>query len=136
MATDRGRPTEPVQPIPSASLEGIAITVEPLGRRWLVVQVTGELDMVTAPSLRAEVVTAFEHGRLIDRVLVFDFTSVDFIGSSGLAVLAEAVQRGEADRLPPIRLVVGSRAVRRAVEVTGMDAVLAVYPDLATATAD
>ena len=136
MATDRRRPAEPVQPTPSSALDGIAVTVEPLGRRWLVVQVTGELDMVTAPTLRTEVTTVFQHGRLIDRVLVFDFTSVDFIGSSGLAVLAEAVQRAEADRLPPVRLVVASRAVRRAVEVTGMDAVLAIFPDLATATAD
>jgi anti-anti-sigma factor len=136
VGTDHARPAEPAQPRQSSAFDGIAITVAPLRQRWLVVHVTGELDMVTAPSLRAEVVEIFEHGRAADRVLVFDLTSVDFIGSSGLAVLAEAVQRAEAANLPPIRLVVASRAVRRTVEVTGMDAVLAIFPDLTVATAD
>ena len=136
MATDRTRPTEPVQHLPSSALDGIAITVEPLGQRWIVVHVTGELDMVTAPSLRAEVVEIFDEGMAANRELVFDLTLVDFIGSSGLAVLAEAVQRAEAASLPPVRVVVASRSVRRTVEVTGMDAVLAIFPDLAAATAD
>ena len=136
MGTDHTRPAEPVQPRHSPARDGVAITVEPLGHRWLIVHVAGELDMVTAPSLRAEVVEIFEHGSLAGRVLVFDLTAVDFIGSSGLAVLAEAVQRAESAGLPPVRLVVGSRSVRRTVEVTGMDAVLAVFPDLTAATAD
>lgn len=136
MGTDHARPAEPVQPRQSSAFDGVVITVEPRGQRWLVVHVTGELDMVTAPSLRAEVVEMFDQGLVTDRVLVFDLTSVDFIGSSGLAVLAEAVQRADVASLPPVRLVVASRAVRRTVEVTGMDAVLAIFPDMAAATAD
>ena len=136
MGTDHTRPAEPVQPRHSPPVDGVAVTVESLGRRWLVVHVAGELDMLTAPSLRADVVEIFEHGSVADRVLVFDLTAVGFIGSSGLAVLAEAVQRAESAGLPPVRLVVGSRAVRRTVEVTGMDAVLAVFSDLSAATAD
>jgi hypothetical protein len=46
------------------------------------------------------------------------------------------VHQAEAANLPPIRLVVASRAVRRAVEVTGMDVVLGIFPDLGAATAD
>lgn len=132
MGSDRARPAEPARP----AVEGIAITVEQLGQRWIVVHVSGAVDMVTAPPLRAEVVEIFDEGRAAERVLVFDLTSVEFIGSSGLAVLAEAVHRAEAANLPPIRLVVASRAVRRAVEVTGMDGVLAIFPDLGAATAD
>jgi anti-sigma B factor antagonist len=136
VGTDHARPVEPVHPRRSPAVEGVAVTVEPRGQGWLIVYVSGELDMVTAPSLRAEVVEIFDRGAVDDRVLVFDLTSVDFIGSSGLAVLAEAVQRAENAGLPPIRLVVSSRAVLRTVEVTGMDAVLAIFPDLSAATAD
>jgi anti-anti-sigma factor len=136
VGTEHHRPAEPVQPVSSSALDGIAVTVESLAQQWRVVHVTGELDMVTAPALRAVVTEVFDDGLLAGRTLVFDLTSVDFMGSSGLGVLAEAVQRAEAAGLPPIRVVLASRAVRRAVEVTGMDAVLAVFPDLATATAD
>lgn len=136
MGTERRGQAEPVQPVSSSALDGISVTVSPVRENWLVVQVAGELDMVTSPALRTAVIDAFDEGCLASRTLVFDLTSVDFIGSSGLAVLAEAVQRAESASLPPIRVVVASRPVRRAVEVTGMDAVLAVFPDLDTATAD
>jgi anti-anti-sigma factor len=120
----------------SAALDGISVTVESLGEKWRVVHVAGEIDMITASSLRAAVAEVFDDGLLGGRTVVFDLTSVDFMGSSGLAVLAEAVQRAESAKLPPIRVVATSRLVRRAVEVTGLDAVLAIFPDLATATAD
>jgi anti-anti-sigma factor len=132
VGTERQRPAEPI----SSALDGIAVTVESVAEKWRVVHVTGELDMVTAPVLRAAVAEVFDDGLLATRTLVFDLTSVDFLGSSGLAALAEAVQRAESAGLPPIRVVLASHPVRRAVEVTGMDAVLAVFPDLATATAD
>jgi anti-anti-sigma factor len=120
----------------SAALDGISVTVESLGEKWRVVHVAGEIDMITASSLRAAVAEVFDDGLLGGRTVVFDLTSVDFMGSSGLAVLAEAVQRVESAKLPPIRVVATSRLVRRAVEVTGLDAVLAIFPDLDTATAD
>ena len=134
MGTEHWRPAEPVRP--AASLDGIAVNVESVGHRWRVVHVAGEIDMATAPSLRAAITEVFADGGLTDRTLVLDFTSVDFLGSSGLGVLAEAVQRAETAALPPLRVVATSRPVRRAIDVTGMDAVVAIFPDLATAIAD
>lgn len=134
MGTEHWRSAEPVQP--AASLDGVAVSVESLGHRWRIVHVAGEIDMITAPSLRAAVTEVFTDGLLDDRTLVFDFTCVDFIGSSGLGVLAEAVQRAEVAALPPLRVVVSSRPVRRAIDVTGMDAVVAIFSDLAAATAE
>lgn len=131
MGTEHWRSAEPVQP-----LDGVDVTVESLGQRWRIVHVAGELDMVTAPALRAVVTGVFSDGLLTGRTLVFDLTSVDFIGSSGIAVLAEAVQLADTIGLPPVRVVLAARPVRRAVEVTGMDAVLAIFPDLVTATSD
>lgn len=131
MGTEHRRTAEPVQP-----LDGIDVTVESLGHQWRIVHVAGELDMVTSPSLHAVVTEVFSDGLLTGRTLVFDLTSVDFIGSSGIAVLAEAVQLANTVGLPPVRVVLAARPVRRAVEVTGMDAVLAIFPDLAAATSD
>ena len=131
MGSEQWRPAEAVRP-----LEGIDVTVESMGHQWRVVHVAGELDMVTSPSLRSVVADVFSDGLLTGRTLVFDLTSVDFIGSSGIAVLAEAVQLAGKTGLPPVRVVLAARPVRRAVEVTGMDAVLAIFPDLATAIAD
>lgn len=134
MGREHWRSAEPLQH--SASLDGMAVAVESLGHRWRVLRVTGEIDMITAPSLRAAVTEVFTDGLLDERTIVFDFSRVDFLGSSGLGVLAEAVQRAEVAALPPLRVVVTSRPVRRAIDVTGMDAVVAIFPDLATATAD
>lgn len=134
MGTEHRQSAEPLRH--AAPLDGMAVAVESLGHRWRVLRVTGEIDMVTAPSLRAAVTEVFTDGLLDERTLVFDFTGVDFIGSSGLGVLAEAVQRAEVAALPPLRVVVASRPVRRAIDVTGMDAVVAIFPDLAAATAD
>ncbi|HJP75249.1 MAG TPA: STAS domain-containing protein [Pseudonocardiaceae bacterium] len=131
MGTEHRRTAEPVQP-----LDGIDVTVESLGHQWRIVHVTGELDMVTSPSLHSVVTEVFSDGLLTGRTLVFDLTSVDFIGSSGIAVLAEAVQLANTVGLPPVRVVLAARPVRRAIEVTGMDAVLAIFPDLAAATSD
>ncbi len=139
MSTEHWGPAQPFQPAPSPdgrALDGMAVTVASMGCRWRVMHVAGEIDMSTAPSLRAAVTEVFTDGLLGDRTLVLDFTEVDFIGSSGLGVLAEAVQRAETAALPPLRVVAASRPVRRAIEVTGMDAVVAIFPDLATATTD
>jgi anti-sigma B factor antagonist len=128
------QPAEPVQPGSPSTLDGLAITAESIGASWRVLHVAGEIDMVTAPALSAEVANQFASaGLAAGRVLVFDLTDVGFIGSSGLAVLADAAQQAEERSLSQVRVVAASRAVRRAIEVTGMDGVLAIYPDLPAA---
>jgi anti-anti-sigma factor len=75
-------------------------------------------------------------GVATDRALVFDLTGVGFLGSAGLAVLAEASKRAADQLLPKVRVVAGSRSVLRPIEVTGLDSVLDIHPDLASATTD
>jgi anti-anti-sigma factor len=89
----------------------------------VVASVSGELDMLTAPRLRA-VVTA----EVADcAVLVIDLSGVSFLGSAGLAVLVEASHEA-ARRQVELRVVATGRTVRRPLEITGLDEVLTTFP--------
>ena len=87
-----------------------------------VATVSGEVDMLTAPTLRAAV-----DGQLdACRVLVLDLSGVIFLGSAGLALLVETsheTRRREID----LRLVAAGRSVRRPLEITGLDEVLTTF---------
>jgi anti-sigma B factor antagonist len=91
----------------------------------LVVTVSGELDMLTTPRLRAAVSDALDEA--IGRPVVVDLTKVTFLGSPGLAALVEAVRKA-SQRGGPLRIVVdNARPVIRPIELTGLDDVLALY---------
>ena len=89
----------------------------------VVATVSGEVDMLTAPSLR-DVVTS----ELADcAVLVIDLSGVAFLGSAGLAVLVEASHEAQR-RQVELRVVATGRSVRRPLEITGLDEVLTTFP--------
>ena len=61
------------------------------------------------------------------RPVVVDLTAVTFLGSHGLAALAEAASKAE-QRREPLRVVVDETlAVIRPLQITGLDEVLALY---------
>lgn len=83
----------------------------------VVVVVSGEIDLATAPRLRAAVTDAAE--RLAGRRLVVDLAGVRFLGSAGMAVLAAAADRVEP---APLAVVVGPDGpVGRTLALAGMD---------------
>jgi anti-sigma B factor antagonist len=91
----------------------------------VVVTVTGEVDMLTAPRLREAVRAALDDPRAGE--VVIDLTAVTFLGSSGLAALVHARQDA-ARRGEPLRVVVDhARPVIQPIKVTGLDGVLALY---------
>lgn len=95
-----------------------------------VLTVDGEVDMRTAPVLADEVGRHFQaDGR---RPLVFDLSGVGFFGSAGLAVLAEAQNRA-IEHGTEVWVVAPSRTVSRPLQITGLDALLNVVPDLPAA---
>jgi anti-sigma B factor antagonist len=96
----------------------------------VVLEVQGEVDTLTAPQFSAAVDELMnDHaGRL-----VVDLTGVTFLASSGLAVLIQAAHRAE-EHGARLRLVVGTRAVRRPLEVTGTDQLFDMYADARHAT--
>lgn len=93
-----------------------------------VVTATGEIDMLTAPDLRAEVLGRIDEAR----TLVLDMTGVSFLGSAGLAVLVEASQHAKR-RGTAFRVVAVERAVTRPLVATGLGDVFSVYGSVAEA---
>jgi anti-anti-sigma factor len=114
------------------STGGLNIVVESVGPRAVVLHLAGELDMVTAPGFAEHVQQHVASGDQHGPSLVLDLSGVTFLGSAGLAVLAEARNLAVA-RAVQVRVVAASRNVLRPMEVTGLDKVLTVVPDVATA---
>lgn len=102
-------------------------------RDSVVVAAVGEVDAVTVPRLRTALRTAL--GRRLSHRVVLDLSAVDFLGSHGLAMLVDIAAHAESAGMP-FCLVVGDRhVVIRALRVTGLAAVFALYPSLADAPA-
>ncbi|WP_158854793.1 STAS domain-containing protein [Saccharothrix deserti] len=91
----------------------------------VVVSVAGEVDMETAPALRAAVTTAVDDAA--GGACVLDLTGVTFLGSPGLTALLAATTHAQARR-GPLRIVVDTnRPVIRPIEITRLDDVLWLY---------
>lgn len=89
-----------------------------------------EVDLLTCPQWHGELLRALE--RADCRVLIVDLSRVVFFGASGLGVLADVRDRS-AQCGVELRLIVCSRPVRRALEVTGLTGSFAVYRSRADA---
>ncbi|GAA1703472.1 STAS domain-containing protein [Fodinicola feengrottensis] len=96
------------------------------GLATTVLGVIGEIDMTTAGDLGTAIAAALveQPGRLI-----LDLSAVTFLASAGLNVLVTA----NNEAAMPVGIVASGPAVVRALEVTGLDGVLAVYSTLAEA---
>ncbi len=115
VSSDRGGP-----PLPE---ELMAVQV---GRRGsaVVVSVSGDVDVLTAPRLRE----ALDRGlaEAVGGPVVLDLTGVSFLASRGLSTILDA-QR-EAGATTPLRVVVDhARPVIRPIQLSGLDAVLTLF---------
>ncbi len=96
----------------------------------VVLGVDGEVDALTAGSMNAALDELLaEPG---DSMLVVDLTDVTFLASSGLAVLIQAAKRAAARGLR-LRLVADTRAIRRPLEITGVDQMFDMHTDVESA---
>ena len=97
-----------------------------------VVAAGGELDMIAAPDLAADLGAAISTR---PRAVIADLTAVRFLGAAGLSALERAHNHAEAvgSRLV---LVAGQRCVLLPLALTGLDMVLTVRPDVRAAHAD
>jgi anti-anti-sigma factor len=104
------------------ALPSFELTVERYDSVATVV-VSGELDLATAPRLSAAVA---EHGDA--KLLVLDMTPTTFIDSTGVRALLHADRRtaGSGSRLV---VVAGDGAVRRVMELCGLDGRLTIVSD-------
>ncbi|HEV7978013.1 STAS domain-containing protein [Amycolatopsis sp.] len=90
----------------------------------ILVKAQGEIDLETSPALEAELNKVL-HPPFPAR-LGLDLSEVTFISSSGLNLLAEVNRRSRACGTD-MRLIGMSRPVQRALDLTGLDAVLKVH---------
>jgi anti-anti-sigma factor len=99
----------------SPPLAPFDVRVRHLGTTALVV-VAGELDILTAPRLERVVDDVIEHG--VGR-LVLDLRDVEFLGSSGIAIVERLLERARADGFSTA-VVRGRSGVQRVLEIAGL----------------
>ena len=95
------------------------------------VRVRGEVDLLTAPLLRAELDYQVD---LMPSVLIIDLTGVTFFGVSGVEVLIGVYQRARRIEIL-LRLVANTRAVTRMVKILQLNRLFPIYHELADALA-
>ena len=88
--------------------------------------VTGEIDLYTAPRLHGELSAALS-GDSATRIVV-DMSGVDFCDSTGMNVLLAAHRRAR-EQGGDLELASPRPAVRKVLQVTGLEAVFTVMDD-------
>jgi anti-sigma B factor antagonist len=121
--------------VPIGAAGDLDVSVTTAGQGTAVVHVSGDVDMLTAPVFAQQVRQQLHSHDGEARSLVIDLTGVTFLGSAGLAVLAEA-RTSAAEQDVALRVVASSRLVLRPLQVTGLDKLLTIVPDLDTTAAD
>ncbi len=105
---------------------------------WAVLQVSGELDLVTSPVLRQRVHDVVAEGR---HSLVLDLSEVLFCDSSGVGVLIASRRlirscQGSLRLILPAQGAVDGSHVNRVLGALGVRRLFEVYPDLDAAVDD
>ena len=88
------------------------------------IAVEGELDLSSSAELRRRVEASLREGR---NCVVLDLSDVTHMDSTGLAALIAAHQL-TAEKRGRLALVITSEAVRRTVEVRGLDRLFTIAP--------
>jgi anti-sigma B factor antagonist len=105
---------------------------------WAVLQVSGELDLVTSPALRQRIHDEVAEGR---HSPVLDLSDVLFCDSSGVGVLIAARRlirscQGSLRLILPAQGAVEGSHVNRVLGALGVRRLFEVYPDITAAVAD
>ena len=125
--------SEPVRPgdAPEEDQAADRAVIVERSRDAVVLRVTGELDLATAPKLRQKVDSALREDP--PALLVIDLSAVTFLASAGMAVLVSA-HRGSG-AATTVRVVAASRVTLRPLELTKLTSELAVFPSAEQALA-
>jgi anti-sigma B factor antagonist len=92
-----------------------------------VITTTGDLDLASADALRQALLKHVQLG-----TVVLDMRGLDFCDSAGLRTLVEADRAARAQGFA-LRMAAISPSVDRVLELSGADAVLSTFPDVAAA---
>jgi anti-sigma B factor antagonist len=94
-----------------------------------VVQVTGEVDVYTAPKLREQLVSLVDAGRYD---IVVDMDGVEFLDSTGLGVLVGGLKRVRTHD-GSLRLVCSQERILKIFRITGLTKVFPIYDSVSDA---
>lgn len=97
----------------------------------IIAEVTGEIDLRTAESLKSRLLAMSDAGF---RRIVLDFTEVRFCDASGLGALV-AVQNRLSEHGGEIKLARVRPTLRRLLRITGLDRLFTVYDQVGEAVA-
>ncbi len=105
--------------------DACSVTTNWIPRNVVVVAISGDLDMATAPEVADAIQSAVEHG---PAALIVDLSRVQFLASAGINLLISL----HRDLLPSRRfgIVADGPATSRPLRVIGVDTILAVYRTL------
>ena len=87
-----------------------------------VVVLRGDLDVATAPDLRATLVDVIDEGARI----VIDMQAVEFLDSAGLGILVGGLKRAHT-RGGDLEHVCSNSEVLKPLELTGLDRVFTIH---------
>jgi len=120
--------------VPRTSTQEVGVDVTVTSREngdRTVVEVTGEIDVYTAPALREEL------SRLVDGEhtnLVVDLTQVSFMDSTGLGVLVGALKKVRTLG-GDLQLVITQEKILKVFRITALTQVFTIHPSLEDALA-
>ncbi|MBO0801853.1 MAG: STAS domain-containing protein [Nocardiopsaceae bacterium] len=92
--------------------------------------VVGEIDLYTAPRLHGELTVVIDNAAPGSRVII-DMSGVDFCDSTGMNVLLTSLRQA-TDRDVGFELTAPQPAVKKILQVTGLDSVFTISPGQAT----
>jgi len=96
----------------------------------LVVELDGEIDLDRAPQVRRLLLDGIKHGK----DLLVDLSQVNYIDSSGIASLVEALQNASKGGIS-LGLVAVSPEALRVFQLARLDKVFAIHADMESALA-
>ncbi|MEJ2870733.1 STAS domain-containing protein [Actinomycetospora sp. OC33-EN08] len=130
MDPDRGERSAGDGARPAPEPGTVEVAVRPGDDGVAVVAVAGDIDAAAAPSVRGGV----ERAAAGARAVVLDLEEVELLASAGMTLLLELTEdlRG---RGVPVLLAARARTVRRPLRITGLDRVLTLHDDVASARA-
>jgi anti-sigma B factor antagonist len=109
----------------------LTLNEHPIGEGRTVVEVSGEIDVYTAPKLRESLLNLVDSGNY---QLIIDMEGVEFLDSTGLGVLVGGLKRVRAHD-GAIDLVCTQGRILRIFRITGLSNVFSIYDSVEEAVA-
>ncbi len=135
MSDTRENPTPDPAPIRRGgdADDQISLDTRSAGPGQVVIEVGGEVDMLTSPQLRAAVLEQFEPAAAVELV-VLALDGVTFLGTSGLAALIEVREIAHSSGVE-LRLACTARRVLRPLTIAGLIPLFDIHDTLDQALA-